>query len=313
MTSFARAMPKSQTLTSPSNETSRFDGDTSRCTMPSGLPVVVGAAVRVVEPLSASRTTWSASSKGSGTFALRAAPEQIVEVEALDVLHRDEEALVLAPEVEDLHHVRVAQARRELRLVDQHLAEGRVARELRQDLLHDAEPRGAELGLLARQVDLGHPAFADEVEQGVAAERARQEDAGAADMKRSGTSPSLSVGARSSQCAGFPARGKGRGPARLWRGKGGVYCPDDVVVAAERPPERRAAGGSTRERAAGFASGPPRAPGRPRAARPSDRRRGGAARRGDAAGPRKTSSRRAAASSRAPRRPPRRCSRRWGR
>ena len=58
------------------------------------------------------------------------------------------------------------------------LAERRVARELRQDLLYDAAPGGAELGLLPRQVDLGHPALSDEVEQRVATEETREKDVG---------------------------------------------------------------------------------------------------------------------------------------
>ena len=65
----------------------------------------------------------SANSNGSGTLLCEQRRSSVVEVEALDVLHRDEELLVGAPEVEHLHDVGVAEARRELRLVHEHLGE----------------------------------------------------------------------------------------------------------------------------------------------------------------------------------------------
>ena len=128
----------------------------------------------------------SANSKGSGDLLLRAAPQEIVEVEPLDVLHRDEEPVALAAEVEHLDDVRVVEARRELRLVDEHLRELRVRRELGEDLLHDAEPRRAELGVRAGEVDLGHPALADEIEQRVAPELPRKSAQGLEGEGRTG-------------------------------------------------------------------------------------------------------------------------------
>ena len=199
--SLARAIPKSQTFTSPSNETSRFDGDTSRWTIPSGLALVVGAAMGVVEPLERLAHDVDAELEGQRHLRARAAAQQIVEVETLDVLHRDEESLVLATQVEHLDDVRVAEARRELRLVHEHVAERRVARELRQDLLDDAAPRGAELGLLTRQVDLRHPALSDEIEQRVATEETREKDVGGGRHDGGLTSPSPGRRVRSSRRA----------------------------------------------------------------------------------------------------------------
>ena len=106
----------------------------------------------------------------------RAPAEKIVEVETLDVIHGDEQPAFFTPEVEHLHDVGVVQARGELRLVHEHVAEPRVAGEAPEDLFDHAQPTPAELDRLARKVDLGHPALADAVEQhvppeSVAAER----------------------------------------------------------------------------------------------------------------------------------------------
>ena len=65
------------------------------------------------------------------------------------------------------------------------------AGELGEDLLDDAEPRRAELGLRAREEDLGHPAFADEVEERVTPEPPRKRARG---------------GGRGGRHAGFLAR-----------------------------------------------------------------------------------------------------------
>ena len=47
----------------------------------------------------------------------RAATKELAEVEALDVLHRDVQRVVLAPQLLDADDVRVLEARRELRLL----------------------------------------------------------------------------------------------------------------------------------------------------------------------------------------------------
>ena len=139
------------------------------------LAVVARAPVRVVEALERVAHDAQRELERQRDLLLRAAAEQRVEVEPLDVLHRDVELVALAPEVEHLDDVRVVEARRELRLVDEHVGELRVQRELGEDLLDHAEPRRAEVGVGAREEDLGHAAPADEVEERVAPELARQE------------------------------------------------------------------------------------------------------------------------------------------
>src|SRR5580704_677515 len=145
---------------------------------PKGLSVLVHTAVGVVETLQRLANDVHAELERKRHLGAAAPPQEIVQIEPLDVLHRDEEPLVRAAEIEDLHHVRVAQARREFCLVNEHVTERRVRSELGENLLYDAPSRGAELGLLAREVNLGHPSPPDEIEDQIAPERARQDDAG---------------------------------------------------------------------------------------------------------------------------------------
>src|SRR5262249_28405401 len=83
-----------------------------------------------------------------GNALVRRAAEELAEVEAFDILHRDEERAVFAPEVFHLDDVDVVQARGELRFGDEELGEARAMRERREDLLHDHEARRAEARLL---------------------------------------------------------------------------------------------------------------------------------------------------------------------
>jgi len=80
---------------------------------------------------------------------------------AVEVLHRDEVAITVLPDLRRLHHVRVVQARREPRLVEEHGEKVRVLGELTARLLeHDelVEPRRS---LHHREVDVRHAAAAD--------------------------------------------------------------------------------------------------------------------------------------------------------
>jgi hypothetical protein len=85
--------------------------------------------------------------------------DDAVEVLALDQLHDEvEAALVVAIEVEDRHDVGVLHARRQLRLADEHVREGRVARRIGQHALdrdRALEAFGAD-GVTAEH--LGHAA-----------------------------------------------------------------------------------------------------------------------------------------------------------
>ena len=69
--------------------------------------------------------------------------QQPVDVRPLDELHREEQLATVLAEVEHLHDVGVVQLRGELRLVDEHGDEVRVAGKLREDALESealAEP-----------------------------------------------------------------------------------------------------------------------------------------------------------------------------
>ena len=92
---------------------------------------------------------------------LGALAQDPIQIGSVDVLHRDVVGLADAPEVERLSDVAVRELHRDLRLVDEHLDELLVLREVRMDHLQGdvlLEPRDA-LGL--REVDLGHSADGD--------------------------------------------------------------------------------------------------------------------------------------------------------
>ena len=74
------------------------------------------------------------------------------------------------PEVEHLDDVRVRQAHRELRLVDEHLDELRAARELGQDALDDEDLLEALDAVALGLEDLRHAALPEPLEQAIATE-----------------------------------------------------------------------------------------------------------------------------------------------
>ena len=141
---------------------------------PEGLAVGARAPVGVVEAAQRVRQDGQGELERDRDLLLRAAAEQRVEVEALDVLHRDEQPPVGPPEVIDLRDVGVVEEGGELRLVDEHLRELRQSGEGGEDLLDHDEPLATELGPRARQEDLGRSSHPDAVEQEVVAELARQ-------------------------------------------------------------------------------------------------------------------------------------------
>ena len=146
----ALAMPKSRILATPSKETITFDGVTSRCTMPSGCAAPVGGAVRVLEPLGdvgddAQRDRPAAPARR----ASRSASSDLLQVDAVHVLHGDEVVVVAdLAEVEDLHDVRVREPRRDARLVEEHLHE-----------LLDRRPGGQDALDHALLLEAGRPAL----------------------------------------------------------------------------------------------------------------------------------------------------------
>jgi hypothetical protein len=101
----------------------------------------------------------------------RAAPvEDVPEIATVDVLQRDVVRAVDDTEVEDLGDVRVVQLNRDLRLVDEHLDELFVLRDVRKDPLHGHQPLEALHPVGLRPEDLGHAADIDALEQVVLAE-----------------------------------------------------------------------------------------------------------------------------------------------
>ena len=112
-------------------------------------------------------TTNAESSSGTATPALAGAAEDGAQVAAMDVLHGDVVAAVDLSEVEDLDDVRMREAGDHLGLVDEHVHEFLVVREVGQDPLHrhdlleplDAAALGAE--------HLGHPAHRHALEQAI--------------------------------------------------------------------------------------------------------------------------------------------------
>jgi hypothetical protein len=136
--------------------------------------VVCRLAVRVVERAKGFDDHEQRILHGQRRLGARTAAQEVVEVEALDVLHRDVEKPVGPPEVVHLDDVGMIEPGGELRLRDQEVGELAAVGEMRQDLLDDRQPRHADVGLRAGQEDVGHTAATDLVEQRVAPDVSRE-------------------------------------------------------------------------------------------------------------------------------------------
>ena len=154
----ARATPKSESRALPSTPTSTFCGEMSRCTMPNGLAVVVLQLVRRVEPREHVDDDAQADLRRQAHAALRRAREEAPEGVALHVLHDDVVALLALADLEDGHDVRVVDARREARLLEEHLDELGLAREVRVQPLDGDEALEAADAREAREIHRRHPA-----------------------------------------------------------------------------------------------------------------------------------------------------------
>ena len=95
---------------------------------------------------------------------------QAHQVDAVDVLHREEVGLVDLTEVEELDDVGVVEAEADLRLGDELLDEAVASGERRVDLLEHDELLQALGGAGAGEVDLGHATRAQLADQLVFAE-----------------------------------------------------------------------------------------------------------------------------------------------
>ena len=134
---------------------------------------LVALVVRVIEALAHLHHDEARLRDRHRLAAAAAAIEDVAEVAPVDVLERDVVAGIDDAEIEDLGDVRVVQLNRDLRLVDEHLDELFVLRDVRQDALDRDEPFEAldAVGLGAK--DLGHTSDVDALEQVVLAERDR--------------------------------------------------------------------------------------------------------------------------------------------
>ena len=128
-------MPKSVSLTSPRHDSSTLPGEMSRWTMPSARPLHVERVVRVVERVEHVARDQRRELGRQPDLRARALAEQREHVEAVDVLHRDVRRVGIGAELEHLDDVAVIELRGDPRLVDEHLDERLVGREVRQDLL----------------------------------------------------------------------------------------------------------------------------------------------------------------------------------
>ena len=176
--SAARAMPKSVSFTAPDRSMRTLPGDTSRCTSASGLAVVVARGVRVVERAQDRKRDVQADVERDRPRRVGRGANEARAGRAVDVLHRHVELAVLLAEVEHLDDVRVAEARADPRLVDEHGDEVRVARVLREDALDRDDLLEAVRAGAPREIDLRHPARRDPPEQLVRPQAQGRRDGG---------------------------------------------------------------------------------------------------------------------------------------
>jgi hypothetical protein len=130
-------MPKSTSLVTPSYDTIRLWGETSRWTSPSGVPSASLEAMGVGQ--GAGGVGADPRDQGWRQAIGHHLGHELAGVDAVDVLHRDEEVAVDLPELVDVDDVRVGQARGQPRLRQEHLHEvGRLG-QVREDAL-DRDP-----------------------------------------------------------------------------------------------------------------------------------------------------------------------------
>ena len=135
--------------------------------------VVVAAAVRVVEALQDLDDECCGEIRWKRDASRGALAKEGREINSFDVVHRDVQAIGLAPQIEHLHDVRVVKAGRKFCLKRELVGEGLVASVFEENKFDHRQARCAGIGLHARQINLGHAATTDEVEQRVATKTVR--------------------------------------------------------------------------------------------------------------------------------------------
>ena len=166
----AFATPKSMSFVVPRMEMRRFWGETSRCTTPSGRPVVAVQLVGRVETPArvgddAERDAHREDVVG-GSYVAIELPQRL----AVDELHRVVDEPSVLADLEDARDVLVIDLRGDLRLVEEHVAELPVVRVGLQDRLESDEPFEPELAGHAREPNRTHAALREDAKQLVTVE-----------------------------------------------------------------------------------------------------------------------------------------------
>ena len=153
----ARAMPKSVMRETPSTLTRMLCGDTSRWTISSERPSSSVPSWAACSPASASSTMRTATRGGDLLLLLRGAVEEVPGRVALHVLHDEVVPGVGRPDLEDGDDVRVVDARGEAGLVEEHLDELGVPRQVLVEPLDGVKPLKAPRAAEAREKNRPHP------------------------------------------------------------------------------------------------------------------------------------------------------------
>ena len=137
------------------------------------LPVAAGEIVRVLQAAGGHRDDLADLRDRQVLAPLGRQLVDRAQRRPVDELHRDEVVPVGLAEVEDGDDVRMVEPRRQPRLVEEHLDELLVAREVGKDALQTHHLLEACRAGLLGEIDLGHATAGDELDQPVLAERRR--------------------------------------------------------------------------------------------------------------------------------------------
>jgi hypothetical protein len=132
--------------------------------------VLIGEAVGIGEPAAGLTADVGDQLWAGRPHGLPDRAHRLGQIVPADVLHRDEVFAVDGAQLEDVDDVRVGQSRRELRLLDEHLDEAGIVRQVRQDPFDHEGPLETGRSLDAPLVDLRHAPAPDELEERVLAE-----------------------------------------------------------------------------------------------------------------------------------------------